>query len=274
MSGLTVILIAIIVLNAYLCVKSLWPKYKSAKKSVSRQNQAVVSEHGDLIEWERGFKTDRVIATRYKTRAGYSVGYSLGFDFPLNPNDADRLEVSEFFQAHQGNCYQSGGYPGSTSYVIFADVDDDESANKKMMDILPDLSNLIIDLGNGVPVKIDLPKPAYKWPDTSPPAELDNPSYSVNGRQYKKQEVEPGKWQWVLDEEAMRQLYDEQMYRRNLYQALRTRRLSDDEMKQALAYGDMLNVELNVSYRASDKAIELNDAWFTQNRIRMLDVKD
>lgn len=57
----------------------------------------------------------------------------------------------------------------------------------------------------------------------------------------------------------------EEQRRRDLFQALRTRVLTDAERKEALGYGDRLNLEAFVSYYAADKTRELNEAWRSQN---------
>jgi hypothetical protein len=90
--------------------------------------------------WEHGWKTERVIATRYKNA---SVGYNIGFKFPRNPDDCDVVELSEFMEAHNGTVYQSGGYPGAEMFVIFSDVKDVPSADKKLQVILPSLNKLV-----------------------------------------------------------------------------------------------------------------------------------
>lgn len=104
-----------------------------------------------ITEWEHGWKTDRVIATRYKSPI---MGYSIGFTFPKNPNDCDRAELSDFMASKDGGVYQSGGFPGAEMFVQFKDVTDKETANIKLHVILPELSQLISDLGNGKKVTI------------------------------------------------------------------------------------------------------------------------
>lgn len=104
-----------------------------------------------VTEWEHGWKTDRVIATRYKNP---TMGYNIGFTFPKNPNDCDRAELSDFMDVHGGGIYQSGGHPGAEMFVRFKDVTDKETANVKIKEILPALSQLITDLGSGAKVKV------------------------------------------------------------------------------------------------------------------------
>jgi hypothetical protein len=95
------------------------------------------------VEWEHGWKTDDVIATRYQNK---QVGYNIGFQFPRNPNNCDRSEIFDFITKQQGNIYQVGGYPGAEMFVIFKDVTDKTTANKKLKSILPALSRLIRSL--------------------------------------------------------------------------------------------------------------------------------
>lgn len=102
-------------------------------------------------EWEHGWKTDRVVATRYKNP---NVGYFIGFNFPKNPNDCDRAELSDFMASKGGGVLQSGGYPGAEMMVVFIGVTDKETANTKIQAVLPELSQFITDLGNGKKVTI------------------------------------------------------------------------------------------------------------------------
>ena len=105
--------------------------------------------------WEHGFKTSRVIATRYTNKF---MGYNIGFEFPKDIYNADRAEVSDFMEANGGWIYQGGGYPGAIAYVKFKDVTDQESANKKLKAILPPLSQLMADMSAGRKVVIEKPK--------------------------------------------------------------------------------------------------------------------
>lgn len=91
---------------------------------------------------------------------------------------------------------------------------------------------------------------------------------NVNGIPYKKAEVEPGKWQWVVDEDSARLMAEEEAHRRGLYWALRSRVLTEDEMKEVDRYGDSLNIEMMVSYNEGEKKRELNDALLQQFRLR------
>ena len=61
------------------------------------------------VEWEHGWKTDRVVATRYQNK---TMGYNIGFTFPKDPSNSDRDEISDFIDSHNGSIYQGGGFPG------------------------------------------------------------------------------------------------------------------------------------------------------------------
>ncbi len=96
-----------------------------------------------VSEWEHGFKTDRVVATRYTNP---TMGYNIGFEYPKDEYNSDRAELDEFMTAHGGWVYQSGGFPGAGMYVKFKDVSNKDEANKKLKEILPSLSALVASL--------------------------------------------------------------------------------------------------------------------------------
>lgn len=223
-----------------------------------------------LVEWEHGWKTDRVIATRYNSPM---MGWNIGFTFPLNPNDCDRAELSDFMEAHNGRSFQSGGFPGAEMFVKFKDITDKESATAKIKAILPELSALITRLSNGEKVTIEKTAPKYTWPDTSPIDKSDpywkfNNNLDSNGTQYMKAEVSPGKWQWVVDQAAMDSVAQMETHRRELFHALTTRVMTDDELKEAASYGASLNIEMGVSYYADQKQQELSRAFTVQQMLR------
>lgn len=115
-------------------------------------------------------------------------------------------------------------------------------------------------------------KKKYEWPNCESPTEggLGYGALSCNGTQYKKSEVSPGKWEWVQDIEAMNSMADRENHRRDLFWALRSRILTDDEMKEVVEYGNSLNIELNQSYFPEEKFKELNEALFQQHRLRSI----
>lgn len=122
---------------------------------------------------------------------------------------------------------------------------------------------------------IERAKPKYEWPDcepidkSSPYWEFNN-NLNVNGIAYMKSEVSPGHWQWIEDEESNRLEAEMESKRRNLYWALQTRVLTEEEEMEAHNYGTSLNLESMVSYREEEKRRELQDAWFQQRRLQML----
>ena len=105
----------------------------------------------------------------------------------------------------------------------------------------------------------------YKWPDCSPPAGgIYICGMSDGHREYMKKEVEPDHWQWVINEEAERQIAESQQKQTDLWWALRTRPLSDEEMAEVKNYGAWLNLFTNETYRQEEKTKELNDALARQ----------
>lgn len=103
-------------------------------------------------EWAHGWMTNDVITTRYKTIEGcdqmssLQFPYTIGFKFPRNPNNCDRSELSDFIEKNGGFILGMGGYPGAEIQVFFKDVNNKETANKKIKAILPQLSRLIRSL--------------------------------------------------------------------------------------------------------------------------------
>jgi hypothetical protein len=115
------------------------------------------------------------------------------------------------------------------------------------------------------------PAPAERvWPDAGPPGEFGHGGLNINGTSYRAKEVEPGKWQWVVNTESMDRMADLDTRRRNLYWALRSRLLTDEEMAQVASWGSSLNIDSGVCYSADEKARELNDALLQQFRFRAI----
>lgn len=108
----------------------------------------------------------------------------------------------------------------------------------------------------------------YEWPDTDPPDEFGGGVLNINGIQYKKAEVSPGHWQWVMDDEAMKHFGERDRHRRDLFWALRSRILTDTEMDEVARYGDDLNIESFVPYSPQEKMREMNDALLQQFKLR------
>jgi len=108
-----------------------------------------------------------------------------------------------------------------------------------------------------------------QWPDCHPPhPAVISEGYSNGYEQYRRCEVSPGKWQWVLDRKAMELSAAHENRRRALYWALRSRVLSEEEMAEVGRWGNSLNREPMVPYCAAEKTRELNDALLTQFRMR------
>lgn len=91
-------------------------------------------------EWEHGFRTKHVTATRYNNP---DMGYNIGFKFPLNPADCDREEIYEFIRSQNGYIYQGGGSWGAEAYVVFKDVHNQEEANRKLHRIMPAFERVV-----------------------------------------------------------------------------------------------------------------------------------
>lgn len=112
-----------------------------------------------------------------------------------------------------------------------------------------------------------------QWPDTTPIDKTDpywefNNNMNVNGTPYHKVEVSPGRWQWVVNEESRKAVVDSDNRKRELLAALRTRVLTDEELREVLAHGDDLNIYNWEPYRPEAKQRELIEALLAQLRIR------
>lgn len=90
------------------------------------------------VEWEHGWKTDYVTATRMKSP---TFGYAISFTFPKQPYDSDRAETFEFLSSNGCNVLEGGGYPGAPLFSICKGVTDKESANKFLVEFLPKLDD-------------------------------------------------------------------------------------------------------------------------------------
>lgn len=121
----------------------------------------------------------------------------------------------------------------------------------------------------------------YKWPDCAPPDNIDKSKEyweqylccNFNGINYKMFEVEPGRWQWRVNEKLERMAREYEAHRANLYWALRSRVLTDEEMSEVERYGSSLNIQPMVSYSAHEKELELNNALLQQFRMRDIAAK-
>lgn len=241
-------------------------------KTASAVKQAVKStvSPNAVVAWEHGWKTSRITATRYSNKM---MGMNIGFEFPKDPYECDRSELSNFIAAHGGNVYQGGGSPGASLYATFKGVTDIDTANKKLQDIMPAFNKLMQDIADGKKIEPIVNPDAKVWPDTDAPDKTNpywefNNNLNANGVQYKKAEVSPGKWQWIEDEKANQAMADEENHRATLWNALQTRVLTNAEMKEALGYGDRLNVQNMVSYYPEDKKRGLDRAYKIQDILR------
>ena len=96
-----------------------------------------------LKEWQHGYETRFVRATRYKNP---HIGQNIGFVFPGNEHKCDRKELVDFMSNEGGEVYQCGGYPGAEMLVIFKGVTDRDSANAKLVQLMPKLDRFIRSL--------------------------------------------------------------------------------------------------------------------------------
>ena len=112
----------------------------SPNRGIVRQPEADVSF--TPVRWEHGWKTKRVIATRYISTVKGGP-YDIGFRYPRNPYHAKNAAVFEFYRQHGGECFYAGIGPDVEQFVNFRDVHDAKSADKKLEEILPQLSELL-----------------------------------------------------------------------------------------------------------------------------------
>jgi hypothetical protein len=201
------------------------------------------------VQWEHGWKTKRVIATRY---AGKAMGWNIGFEFPLDPGDCDRAEISDFIADHDGNIFQSGGYPGAVSYAVFKDVTDKASADRKLQQILPALDRLMSDIAAGrkiVKSAAQVAREKIRQEDAWTCDPATNPWY-------------------VGDDEAERQKAARRQHIDALAFALQSRILTDAEMQEVAGLGTRLFTREMVGYREEDVQRQLNEALLQQFRLR------
>ncbi len=230
-----------------------------------RSKTGPVSQTGP-VKWEHGWKTDRVIATRYENK---NMGFNIGFKFPKDPNNCDRIEIGDFMEANDGWIYQGGGSPGAEAFVKFTDVKDSASADKKLVAILPALDKLMSDISNGVKTP-PLPKKkraivdaqGKEWPECVPSM------YGGSSDGYRQYKCSAG-GRVVVDEEAMKAVAQYEQHRRDLVWALRSRVLTDGEMKEVEQAGSQLLTQQMVSYRQEEVDRQFNDLILQQFRLRI-----
>jgi hypothetical protein len=98
-------------------------------------------------------------------------------------------------------------------------------------------------------------------------------SLSDGSVQYKGEQTAPGRCKWVVDEEAMKRLAESELHRRELWWALRSRTLTDDEMAEVKQMGIYLTVGDGQPFKEEEKMRELNDALLQQYRLRDIAAK-
>jgi hypothetical protein len=114
-----------------------------------------------------------------------------------------------------------------------------------------------------------------EWPDTTPIDKIDpywefNNNTNINGIPYFKEEVEPGRWQWVVDKESLQRQRDHEKHKSDLAMALQTRVLTEEEMQEVMEYGIHLFIRNMVSYREEDMQRRFNEAICQQYRLRAI----
>lgn len=129
--------------------------------------------------------------------------------------------------------------------------------------------------GQQEPVKQATKARRQEWPDADPIDKTDpfwefNNNCSVNGTPYKREEVEPGRWQWVADEKIVRLQNEREARRSELWWALRTRPLTPEEANEVRGWGDSINITPMVSYYAEEKSRERILAFEAQARLQMM----
>lgn len=111
----------------------------------------------------------------------------------------------------------------------------------------------------------------YIWPNCAPPDPKLGPMRTSMGiAQYEQKEVSPKHWQWVLDEEDLKRSEEEEKKKYDLWVALQTRPLTNEEMTKVLAYGDALNTPLGTSYDPVQKSKILQNAYVNQFKMQLI----
>jgi hypothetical protein len=266
-------LLVIIVMVAYLVhetgVSGNGPDSHMILASTIQSVKLAVDPHA-AVKWEHGWKTGRIVATRMKSQL---MGENIKFEFPDNLYDSDRAEVSQFVEMNGGNVYEGGGSPGAPMYATFKGVKDTESADKKLVEILPKFDELMAHLDDkSYMKKFSVWYDAWdkannpQWPDTTPPDKTDkywelNNNLNVNGVQYLKKEVSPGKWQWVVDDDAMKSMADYEQKRWELFSAIGTRKLTHEEL---MGVDPLLGAQPMTPYFPCEKYAEIYDLLVKQ----------
>ncbi len=93
-----------------------------------------------VTEWDHGYKTEYVIATRYNNQ---DIGFNVGFSLPKNPYDADRADMFHWLNKRGVHVFQGGGSPGAVNYAKIDGVHDIETANAFLVRFLPEFDTWI-----------------------------------------------------------------------------------------------------------------------------------
>ncbi len=219
------------------------------------------------VAWAHGWKTDRVIATRYESTM---IGYTIGFTFPLDYNNSDREEVSDFMENHGGWIYDS---TTGEAFTRFSDVKDRATADVKIKQIIGPLTTVMQRMADGLSAGVPKPVEKYTWPDTEAPDKTNpdwkfNNNMTINDVPYWKVEVSPGHWQWQINQKLKKEVDDEEAHKEKVWKDLSTIRMDPKELKEAQDYGKQLNIVPMVPYMEEDKTRELNEAWAVQNALQ------
>jgi len=222
------------------------------------------------IATEHGWKTNRVVATRMKNAA---MGQFVKFEFPQNGYDSDSAEIGDWLEERGGYIFEGGGSPYAPAYVQFEHVKDTAAMDKKLLEVLPGLDDLMSHLDDKAYMKrVNAHHEAWdkankpQWPNTTPPDKTDpywefNNNLNANGVPYKKVEVSPGKWQWVIDEKSLKAEQEYEDAKWKLFADLSRRKLTHQEL---MGVNTSINLQNMQSYFAVDKYAELYDALVAQ----------
>lgn len=138
------------------------------------------------------------------------------------------------------------------------------------------IAGLVLLLGKhkfGVHLVENPEQETREWPNTTPLDKTDpfwefNNNATFNGVPYCKAETSPGQWQWVVNEEARASMAACEARKRELFRALQTRVLTDEEMAEVEGHGDDINIRNMEPFFEADKQRERNEAFLQQARLR------
>ncbi len=224
--------------------------------------------HTRPVAWDHGWKTNRVVATRYNNKL---LGYTIGFSFPLDYYNSDREEVDNFMENHGGSIYNNS--ETGEAFTRFDDVKDRATADVKIKQIIGPLSTVMWRMAWGLPAGVPEPVEKYTWPNTEAPDKTDpywqvNNNMNDNGVPYWKIEVSPGHWQWQINQKIQQEMIAEEAHRQKVWQDLSTIRMDSKELEDARGYGTELNIVPMVPYTEAIKAQEFNRAWAIQEALQ------